>query len=136
MKRLASRLIAALGVLVTVAVIAIAPQIAIAEVEQRDSQSGTFFADAQRSDPVPETLSGDVTEPIVAQVAPGIGGTNAPPTPGSTIDPEAEPFKCDVNKGVCSCRSLADCNYMRRVLRTCHPPDTCPSNCKCTFRVP
>jgi hypothetical protein len=135
MKRLASRLIVALGVVITVALIVITPQITIAEVEQRDRQAKPFFADANLSDPLPETPSGDVRERSLAQVAPGIGGTTAPPTKDPTIDPEPEPFKCNVKTSTCSCTTLADCNYMRRILvGSCTPPDTCPRNCKCTFK--
>jgi hypothetical protein len=135
MKRLASPLIAALGMVITVSVIAITPQMAIADVEQRDRQAAPFLADAQHSDPLPETPSGDVRERSLAQVAPGIGGTTAPPTKDSTIDPpEGEPFKCNVKTSTCSCTTVADCNFMRRVIgRTCAPPDTCTKNCKCTY---
>lgn len=105
------------------------------------------FANASDTSSIPDTLdqenaktdspSDGVTSRAINRLAPGVGMG----IPGRTVaPPTAEPtgFKCSPNTGRCNCAGLADCNYMKDLIKDTCGKITCTgsgSSQKCTCTI-
>jgi hypothetical protein len=121
------RVAAILGAVLILALMAVAPQYAMADIDKQDGQQGNLLvADGPGETAQPPPSSDDVQDRGLPRVAPGLGGrTIAPPT--------AIPFKCNAFFLTCDCFGTEDCKYMKRVLgdRCRFTDSNCTTNCRC-----
>ena len=128
MKDLSLPVVGAVSLVFIMAMMAAAPQVAMAVVEKQDSQQGSLVVDAKPGDTAqPPASSGDVQERgLPRSVDPRLGdGTIAPPT--------VIPFKCSAATHQCRCYEKSDCDWMKSLIGSCKVPQGCTSNCTCTI---
>ena len=130
MKNLSLPVVGAVSLVFIMAMMAAAPQVAMAVVEKQDSQQGSLVVDAKPGDTAqPPASSGDVQERgLPRSVDPRLGdGTIAPPT--------VIPFKCSAKTGLCRCYGRADCDWMKDLLKgACPVTPGCTTNCTCPIK--
>jgi hypothetical protein len=130
MKNLSLPMVGVLGLMFILAVMAAAPQVAIADVERQDSQQGSLVVAAEPGGLAqPPASPGEVQERgLPPGVGPGLGG-------GRIAPPTAIPFKCSAATGKCRCYEQSDCDWMKSLLSGagCKIAATCKANCECSI---